>query len=263
MRVTMIGHSTVLLEGPKTRLITDPYFGRFGHVAYSRTRRPAGTREQFRDVDGVLISHGHWDHTDRRFLRGLDPSIPVLAPSGRALVMKLKGARNVVPMRKWQCRRIGEAAVTAVPALHIARAVGFVVEMDGVVLYFAGDTYHRPFMKEIARRFRIDVALIPVASFRIPPTMGERGAVAAVRDLKPAGIIPIHLGVQPRSFLLRSSQSAEGFERRLRGAGFDTPVMHLAEGEQWNSSGEGEGTLPSPAHDVHAASRAPQPAPMG
>ena len=236
MRITMIGHSTVLLEGAGTKLITDPYFGTFGHVAYARMRPPARTREDLRDVDGVLVSHAHWDHTDRTFLRSLDSSIPVLAPRGASFAMKLKGARTTVPLVPWQTHNIGDAVITAVPALHMARTIGFIVQLDGPCAYFAGDTYHRPFMLEIARRFRIDVALMPVTTFRIPLTMGERGAVAAVRDLRPATVIPIHRGIQPRSFLLRNSQSPAGFERRLRNAGLETEVVVLEEGEVWDSA---------------------------
>jgi L-ascorbate metabolism protein UlaG (beta-lactamase superfamily) len=235
VQITMIGHSTVVIEGAGTRLITDPYFGTLGHVAYARVRPPGLRREEVRDIDGVLLSHSHWDHTDRKFLSGLDASVPVLAPSGTSLVMKLKGARNVVTLSAWQSRQIGAALVTAVPATHLARSVGYVIQLDRLCAYFAGDTYHRPFMAEIARRFEIDVAMMPVSSFRIPPTMGERGAVAAVRDLHPATVIPIHLGIQPRSFLLRTAQSPQGFERRLREAGLETEVVHLSEGEHWRN----------------------------
>ena len=128
MRITMIGHSTILLEGAETRLITDPYFGTFGHLAYARLRPPAFKREDLRDVDGVLVSHTHWDHTDRKFF------------------------------------------------------------------------------------------------------------------------IPIHLGVQPRSFLLRNGQSVQGFERRLRAAGLGTEVVHLHEGEHWDPAEESAGRSVAGGH---------------
>lgn len=233
MRITMIGHSTLLLEGERTRLLTDPYFGTLGHVAYARVAPPGRQREDVGRVDGVLVSHSHWDHTDRRFFRDLDERTPVVVPSGTSLIFKLKGARNLVAMRSWERREIDGAAITAVPASHIARTNGYVIELDGMTAYFAGDTYHRSFMKEIGERFAIDVALMPVTTFLIPPTMGERGAVAATRDLRPRTVIPIHLGVRPRSFVLRGSQTVAGFEKRLRAAGLDASVVHLSEGESW------------------------------
>jgi L-ascorbate metabolism protein UlaG (beta-lactamase superfamily) len=88
-------------------------------------------------------------------------------------------------------------------------------------------------MAEIGRRFPIDVALMPVTTYRIPMTMGEKGAVLAARDLGCPVVIPIHLGVQPRSPLLRTRQTPDGFERRLRNADLQTKVVMLAPGDSW------------------------------
>ncbi len=237
MRITLIGHSSVLLESEGTRLLTDPFFSTFGHIAYSRATPPAISRSEIGALDGVLISHGHWDHTDRRFFRGLDAAVPVLVPAGTSLLFRLKGVRNAVPVKPWQSLRVGDLAITAVPATHLARTVGFVVQNLSSCVYFAGDTFHRPFFAEIGRRFKIDVALMPVTTYRIPMTMGEKGAVKATSDLGAATVIPIHLGVRPRSPLMRTRQSIEGFARRLQEAGTRADVVTLADGESWSTAG--------------------------
>ncbi len=231
IRITVIGHSTVLLETPEKRILTDPYFGTWGNPAYRRTRPPARSREELREIDLVLLSHNHWDHTDRKFFRSLSNEVPVLAPRRASLVSRLKGARNVQGVVPWEERRFGTLDVTAVPALHMATTVGFVLRTEETQVYFAGDTYYRPFMREIGQRFDLDVALIPVTTYRIPMTMGERSAVRAVKDLEPDVVIPVHLGVIPRSPLLRTSQTVQGFARRLTEAGLETRVEILAEGE--------------------------------
>jgi len=75
--------------------------------------------------------------------------------------------------------------------------------------------------------------LIPVTTFRIPMTMGEKQAVEAVRLLAPQVVIPIHLGIIPRSPLMRTSHSPGGFRERARQAGLSANIVILQEGESW------------------------------
>jgi L-ascorbate metabolism protein UlaG (beta-lactamase superfamily) len=238
MQVTMIGHSTVLLEMDGRRILTDPYFGTWGNPAYKRLAPPSMTRDDLRDVDLVLISHNHFDHTDRRYLSALGEDIPVLAPARAKWLTMLRGARNLRGVRAWESQTFSPIEVTVVPALHTAVTVGFVISGEGKRVYFAGDTFYRPFMAEIGRRFQLDLALMPVTTFRIPMTMGEKGAAKAAGDLGASTIIPIHLGLQPRSPLLRTNHSPEGFRRRVGEAGIDADVVILREGERWQAGGD-------------------------
>ena len=108
---------------------------------------------------------------------------------------------------------------------------GFVLEARERAVYFAGDTFCRPFMGEIAQRFHPELALLPVTTYSVPMTMGERQAVKAVSLLKPRVVVPIHLGIRPRSPLMRNGQTPEGFARLLGESGSSTQVALLAEGD--------------------------------
>lgn len=233
MRITMIGHSTVLLETGECRILTDPWFGGLGNPAYGRLQPAARTRESLRDVSLVLVSHNHWDHVDGRYLRSLPDGTPVVCPARTGWLTRLQGARNVAGMRAWESRRFGPVQVTAVPAPHPAVALGFVVDAGGRQVYFAGDTWYGSFMERIGGEFRLDVALIPATTYRLPLTMGEKAAVRATLALKPRVVIPIHLGIAPRSPLLRTNDSPEGFARRLRETDSPAAVVVLKEGESW------------------------------
>ena len=235
MKVTMIGHSTVLIEAAGTKILTDPYFGSWGNLAYGRIAPPFKTREEMAAVDLVLVSHNHWDHTDSRYFRALAADVPVVAPRAAAWITRAKGARNVVGLGSWEQRQFGSVAVTAVPALHMGLPCGMVIEAEGKYIYFAGDTYYGGFMKEICKKFSLELALMPVTTFRIPMTMGERSAARAVEALAPRTVIPIHLGILPRSPLMRTGQTAEGFGKRVRDAGLKTEVVILREGESWTN----------------------------
>jgi len=182
-----------------------------------------------------LVSHHHWDHVDSKLLRALPANVPVLVPKAAIGFARLFGARNPIGLQSWESRQFADDAgiigITAVPAVHFAITHGFIITSEGKQVYFAGDTFYAPFMAEVGRRFKLDVALIPVTTFRIPMTMGEKQAVRAVQELKPRLVIPIHLGVQPRSPLLRTNHTPEGFIRRLREAGLETDVALLQIGE--------------------------------
>jgi L-ascorbate metabolism protein UlaG (beta-lactamase superfamily) len=233
MNVTMIGHSTVLIEAAGMKILTDPYFGSWGNIAYKRTAPPFKSREEMAAVDLVLVSHNHWDHTDSGYLRALAASVPVVAPRGAAWITRLQGAKNVVGLGAWQSKQFGAVRITATPAHHLAIPCGFVIEAEGKAAYFAGDTYYGGFMKEIGSKFNLDLALMPVTTFRVPMTMSEKSAVRAVEVLRPQTVIPIHLGIQPRSPILRTGQTPEGFSQRVREAGLKAEVVILREGESW------------------------------
>ena len=135
----MIGHSTVLIEMDGQKILTDPYFGVWGNPAYARLAPPAKTREALKNVDLVLISHNHWDHTDRQFLRSL-ADVPVVAPV-KWLTQLLHGPKHLIGMHIWEDHHFGALTITAVPALHIAVTIGYMIQGEGKHVYFAGDTY--------------------------------------------------------------------------------------------------------------------------
>jgi L-ascorbate metabolism protein UlaG (beta-lactamase superfamily) len=228
----MIGHSTVLITCEGKRILTDPFFGTFGNIAYKRVAPPACSREDLRDVDLVLQSHAHFDHIDRRFLRSLPAETPVLAPN--MMFFPFSGARRkVMRVHRWQSYDFGPVKITPLPAVHIAITNGFIIQAEGQCVYFAADTFFNSFMKTVREKFTIDVAMMPVTTFRIPMTMGEQDAACAVQVLEPKVVIPIHLGIQPRSPLMRTRQSPEGFAKLLAETGSTTKVIILKEGMSW------------------------------
>jgi len=234
MRVTQIGHSTVLVEAGGLRLILDPYFGRRGNPAYRRRVPPARTREACRDVDAVLLSHAHFDHIDRRYLRAISPDVPVFAPYRVAWLISLLCGREIRAVRPWRQFTIGSAYIVPVTARHTAPGVGYVISINEKTLYFAGDTFVGNFMKEVGDRFRPDVCLMPVARYRIPTTMGNAGAIEAARLIRPRTIIPIHLGLEPRLAAFRRAETAESFRKLARGERLAADIVSLEPGESYS-----------------------------
>jgi L-ascorbate metabolism protein UlaG (beta-lactamase superfamily) len=192
MKVTWLGHATVLLEVGGARLLTDPVLRM--RVAHLRRHMPAP--EDPRPVDGILISHVHGDHLDRASLRRF-PGVAALAPVGAAELMHDQAVREV---RAGERAELAGVDVLAVEAWHEARrrpgsklidSLGFVIER----VWFAGDTDLHDDME--ALRGHVDVALLPVWGWGPslgPGHMDPERAAQAVALVGPEIAIPIHWG---------------------------------------------------------------------
>jgi L-ascorbate metabolism protein UlaG (beta-lactamase superfamily) len=124
------------------------------------------------------------------------PNTVVIADAGAA--KRLRGARAVRP---GDHLTVDDVEVEAVRAYNIdkfrspgvpfhprdAEHVGYVVTVDGVRVYFAGDTDHVPEMADIA----CDVALLPVSGTYV---MTVEEALAAARTINPQIVVPMHFG---------------------------------------------------------------------
>jgi len=195
-RVTWLGHATVLIELGPVRVLTDPLLrGRVAHL-----RRHAPPVDPPRELDAVLLSHLHRDHTDGPSLRRL-PDVPVVVPAGAARTVRRLGPTTVVELRAGDVHAIGDVTITAVPAEHDGRrsplhtpveALGFVLERGGRRIYFAGDTDLFDGMAELRP---LDVALLPVWGWGTSLGAGHMDPEVAARAaalLAPRVAVPIH-----------------------------------------------------------------------
>ena len=75
MRVTWIGHATVLVQTHGLNIVTDPIWSEraspFTFIGPSRVRLPGIRFEDLPKIDVVLVSHNHYDHMDLPTLRRL------------------------------------------------------------------------------------------------------------------------------------------------------------------------------------------------
>ncbi len=144
------------------------------------------------DGDVVFISHSHFDHCSA------DDVARVKATDG-----ELVGPADTIdPLGGGHVLRPGETAdidgirITGVPAYNIGKDyhprgnnwLGAVVEMDGVTVYYAGDTDH---INEMSDLTDIDVALLPIGGTY---TMDAAQAADAASDIGCRIAIPYHYG---------------------------------------------------------------------
>lgn len=203
--ITWIGHATVLVEVEGHRVLTDPALT--GRLAHLRRRGPLPTVGQ---VDTVLISHLHMDHLHLRSLRALGHVPRMVVPAGsRSLVKSVASGviDEVVPGDQLVLSAADapvEISVRVVHAEHSGRRgphsriaaapVGYVLDVGGHTIYFAGDTDLFDEMHDLGH---IDVALVPIWGWG--PTLGERhldpsSAAEATLRIDPVRVVPIHWG---------------------------------------------------------------------
>lgn len=206
---TWLGHATVLIESEGARLLTDPVLvRRLGHLVRHAEAPPLP-----QELDAILLSHAHRDHLDRRTLKAIDPSVPIVVPAGIDPVVRRLG-REVIELRPDESVQIAGATVRAVPVAHDPRrapwsrapgaATGFVVG-ERLPIWFPGDTDLHPELGRLAGR--VSLALLPVWGWG--PSLGpghldpERAAQAAAL-LRPRVAAPIHWGTYLPSGLGRT-----------------------------------------------------------
>lgn len=148
-------------------------------------------------ADLVLISHQHGDHCSPQDIQKVSGADTVVVASSLAAA-QLPGARVIAPGDKLLLKGI---EIEAVPAYNVNKFrapgvpfhpeadkhVGYIVTMQGVRIYFVGDTDHIPEMKDIV----CDIALLPVSGTYVM-TVDE--AAEAARELAPKIVVPMHYG---------------------------------------------------------------------
>jgi L-ascorbate metabolism protein UlaG (beta-lactamase superfamily) len=212
VRVTLIGHATVLLQVAGLNIITDPMWseraGPTSWLGVKRSRPPAIALDDLPPIDIVLLSHSHYDHLDRPTLRALHerdaPRIVTGLGVGRIVL-----SPKVAELDWWQSRSLADGiTATYVPAQHFsARSPfdrnktlwgGFVLETPAGAIYFAGDTGDGPQFAAIRARFgAMRLALLPIGAylprwFMGPVHIGPHEAADAHEMLGATLTMPIH-----------------------------------------------------------------------
>jgi L-ascorbate metabolism protein UlaG (beta-lactamase superfamily) len=239
MKLTWLGHSTVLIEVGRTRLLTDPLLrSRVVHL-----RRHANDVAVPDRVDSVLLSHLHHDHLDVPSLRSL--GVPVIGPPGTRRALRARGF-SVTETPAGDEVEVGEARIRAVAAVHKGRrwpfavhgaadSIGFVIGGESQSVYFAGDTELFDDMRDLGP---IDVALVPIWGWgpRLGPGhMDPEQAAQSLALLRPKIAVPIHWGTfLPIGRLRRYGhllhEPVEAFQEHAREAAPDVRLEVLEPG---------------------------------
>ena len=149
----------------------------------------------FPKADVILITHEHADHLDAKAINALTMKTTVLITNEASRKKLEKG----ISMKNGEKRTVlKNITIEAVPAYNTTsgremyhprnRDNGYVITIDGLRIYIAGDTEDIPEMKALKN---IYVAFLPVNQ---PYTMTVSQAAKAARMFSPKILYPYHFG---------------------------------------------------------------------
>jgi L-ascorbate metabolism protein UlaG (beta-lactamase superfamily) len=217
LRVTVLGHSTVLFEIDGARVLTDPVWS----PRASPTRRAGPRRFQPMPVelaalpplDVILLSHDHYDHLDHAVIQELAGwEVPFVCPLGVGAHLEAWGVApaRITEVDWWESVELPgrDLRVTAAAAQHFSgRGPGsrnhtlwtsYVLEGPSHRVFFGADTGLTREYESIRRRFHpFDLVLLEIGAFH--PAWGDihlgpERALDALAFLGGGPLLPIHWG---------------------------------------------------------------------
>lgn len=252
LAVLWVGHATALVQIGDKVILTDPVFTETVGMISRRLVEPGLDPADLPPVDAVLISHMHFDHLSLGSLERIEDRV-------RAAFVPRGGLVYVPPYRfattelgPWQTWEQGGLRITPAPVVHSGDRygldrewrheegfTGWVVEHDGITVYFGGDTaYDEALFKETRRRYPgIDLALLPIApaeprDFMASKHVDAAEAVQAYLDLGARWMVPVHYETFVSS-LDEPGDALRKLRRAMRERGLGEDRIHvLAHGEQ-------------------------------
>ena len=172
--------SSIRIEGSKT-IYFDPF--------------QIGTASK--DADLICITHAHYDHFDLDSIAKVcRKDTELIAPVGmKEELEKLAAEEKLHLLSPGDKFKAADLLISALPAYNKLKPfhprrngwLGYILELDGVSYYIAGDT---DAVKEL-QDIKCDVALIPIGGTY---TMTAKEAAGLINKMKPTAVIPIHYG---------------------------------------------------------------------
>ncbi len=216
MKITWLGHGSFRFEIASEVILVDPWLT--GNPMLPEGRRA----EALNGATHILMTHGHFDHTDGLVELAKEHDLPVSGMFELMSVLESQGVNVAHAFNKGGTAMVGDVAISMVPASHSSSMVvdgkpqytgaevGYVIRGDGHCVYFSGDTTIMADMAWIGEYYAPTVGILSAGGYY---TMDmEMAGWAAKKYFDFKTVIPMHYRTFPAL-----EQSAEVLAAELPG----------------------------------------------
>jgi L-ascorbate metabolism protein UlaG (beta-lactamase superfamily) len=216
LRVTYIGHATLLIELGGKRLLTDPNFDPALGKFLPRVSAPGIALDALPELDAILLTHAHADHLSFDSLDALPDDIPLFAPPPVAKWLTKQGYGHAIAIAPGEVTELDGVRIRAAAATHKGNRYGvdrwrsatnmYLLDTNEASCFFAGDTALTADSTQLVENHlgvhgrNLDVALLPIGhapwwkpGFR-KGHLTSSDALALFERLKASYFIPYHWG---------------------------------------------------------------------
>ncbi len=247
VHVVRLGHSSLLLKLHGQQWLVDPVFSeRASPVRFAGPKRfhpvPIDV-DSMPTLDGLLLSHDHYDHLDAATIERIHPKIKQFVPTlgvGKRLQDLGVPAHKIIELDWQESTRVAGVQITAEPAQHFSGRglfdrnttlwASWVIQSQSSKLYFSADTgYFEGFKKIGEKHGPFDLALVETGAWDkmwAGIHMTPEQSIQAHLDVQAKVMMPVHNS----TFELAMHPWYEPLERasaigQARGVVLATPMM--------------------------------------
>ena len=159
---------------------------------------PFKIEKNYNDADIIFITHDHYDHYSEEDIdKVIKNNTIIVSPVDLLEKLLNKGLKkeNIISVKPYEDYNIRNLKFSTIPAYNTNKQfhprknnwVGYLIELEGITYYIAGDTD----ITEDNKKIKCDVAFVPIGGTF---TMNYQEASELINTIKPKIVVPIHYG---------------------------------------------------------------------
>lgn len=246
LEIQLIRNATLLVKINGKKILIDPMLGEVGSiksVPLTRNKKknplvPLNVPLQhITDIDGIILTHLHFDHFDEEAKKVLPKSLPLFCQSRDELKIRQWGFTNVTPINhehQWEdikIHRVEGKHGTELAGLLMGKVSGFVLEdLKGKKLYIAGDTVYTHEVETVLTDYQPDVIVVNSGEAQLifgkPITMTKEDVEKVAKSSMSSKVIVVHIEAVNHCRLKRNE-----LKHYLNEMGLNKQVMVPNDGE--------------------------------